>query len=135
MSLGLRTFAPVGCDTDGIVAKSSRPTIGCDTDGIVAKSPRPTIGCDTDGIVGNISESTTESKGNSITDKLSDRLQKAYVALAAARLAKSSFTPMISHDAYTTPDFGFGPGVTPGATGMWAVPPMTTPGVPGGIMM
>ncbi len=52
MSLGLRTFAPVGCDTDGIVTKAPRPTIGCDTDGIVAKAPRPTIGCDTDGIAG-----------------------------------------------------------------------------------
>ena len=120
MPLGLRTFAPVGCDTDGIVTKTPRPTIGCDTDGIVAKTPKPTIGCDIP------KDDETEN---------TSRFQKALQTLAAMKLFRSTYNPIAPNNAYTAPDFGFGPGVMPGSTGMWAVPPMTTPGVPGGIMM
>lgn len=122
MSFGLRTFAPIGCDTDGIVAKAPKPSIGCDTDGIVAKAPEPPIGCDL-------------PKDGGIAGKPSGKLKQALATLATMRMFRSSYKPIAPDNAYSAPDFGFGPGVTPGATGIWAVPPMTTPGVPGGIMM
>lgn len=103
---------PVGCDRDGIAGKTPRPTVGCDTDGLVSKTPKPTVGCDTDGIAG-------QSSG---------KFHQALQTLAAMNLFQSSYQP-------TVPDFGYGPGVTPGATGVWAVPPATVPGIPGGIMM
>ena len=100
---------PVGCDRDGITPKTSKPTIGCDTDGIVAKTSTPTIGCDTDGIAGNTS---------------SNNLHKALQTLATMKMFQSSYEP-------TAPSFAYGTG----SSGVWAVPPMTVPGVPGGIMM
>ena len=93
---------PVGCDRDGIVAKTPKPTIGCDTDGIAAKTPKPTIGCDTDGIAG----------------KLKTDINTLLPMLTATRASHFDIPTMPAPQPMT-----------------WAVPPMTVPGIPGGIMM
>jgi hypothetical protein len=119
----LRNYT-TGCDmpsSGGIAGKAPEPTIGCDIPkdgGITGKKPEPTIGCDL-------------PKDGGISGKPKDNFHKALQTLSAINLFKPSFAPIPPNDAYNAPNFGIGTG----ASGVWAVPPMTVTGVDGGIML